>query len=216
MTLCDKEGGAHLDPEFTDEYYEVNYNFGYKIVKENGEESELKNNVFAETTISIAYELLDAISIYFYSVQNKPFEIKDTKFNIITISYSSTAGDKCVRFFLNTRGNLYSASRLAFDYYHVASYTINKLRGYKYSKEDGTFFIFLTVDEFSAKTMIVLRDDDTETYEVLQEVSAGLFSMINHTSDSLVGPGRRLEEIIKGLAEARGACFDKFLSLQRY
>ena len=51
LTLCDKEGGAHLDPEFTDEYYEVNYNFGYKIVKEN-----------QMTTLMITHNMRDAIT----------------------------------------------------------------------------------------------------------------------------------------------------------
>ena len=86
-TLCDKEGGAHLDPEYTDEYYEVNYNFGYKMVKDDGEIIELSNNVFVETTISIAYELLDAISVYFNNVQNKKLIIEETPYSIIRITY---------------------------------------------------------------------------------------------------------------------------------
>lgn len=216
LTLCDKEGGAHLDPEFTDEYYEVNYNFGYKIVKENGEECALKNNVFAETTIAIAYELLDAISTYFYNVQNKPLEIENTSFNIIAITYSNARGRDCVRFFPNTNNNLYTASRLAFDYYHKASYSVHQLLGYKYSREDGIFFSFLTVDESSAKRIIVLRDDKTGTYEVLQEISEGLYSMLDHSMDSLIGDAQKLEDMLSTLSKGRTISFDECLLLQQY
>ena len=216
LTLCDKEGGAHLDPDFTDEYFEVNYNFGFKYINKNGEECALKNNVFAETTIAIAFELLNAISTYFYNVKNKSLVIEKPPFNIITISYSNAQGGEGVRFFPNTNNSLYVASRIAFDYYHKASYFIHQLIGYKYSRDDGSFFSFLTVDETSAKKMIVLRDDETRTYEVLQEVSEGLYSRLDHTTDSLIGKPQKLDEIIVSLSNGRTGCFDKFLSLQQY
>lgn len=216
MTLCDKEGGAHLDPEFTDDYYDVNYSFGYKIIKENGEECVLKNNVFAETTIVIAYELLNAISTYFYNVHNMSLEIENTPFNIIAISYSNARGGEVVRFFPNTNCNLYKASRLAFDYYHKASYSIHQLREYKYSRDDGSFFSFLTVDESSAKKMIVLRDDETQTYEVLQEISNGFYSKLDYKTDSQIGEAQKLEDLIISLSKGNTNSFDKYLSLQQY
>jgi len=214
LTLCDKEGGAHLDPQFTDEYYAVNYCFGYELVRDNGEVCELKNNVFAETTIAIAYELLDAISVYFYNVQNKSSIIEDTPHTIISISYPNGRGGYNKRLFLNARGCLYTASRLAFDYYHKASYSICQLRGYKYIREDKSFFSFLTVDEKTEKQMIVLRDDDSNTYEVLLEVSKDRYSLVNHDNDIISSEGKALQQIIKELSNGDPNCFDKYLSLQ--
>jgi len=213
-TLCDKEGGAHLDPEFTDEYYEVNYNFGYKLVKDNGEIIELSNNVFAETTISIAYELLDAISVYFYNVQNKKLVKENTPYTIIKITYSDKKSKQDRRFFLNTKDDILMASRLAFDYYHKASYSICKLCGFKYIRDDGSFFSFLTVDDKTEKEIVVLRNDDTNTYEVLMEVSNGQYSIIDHDDNSVLGEAKSLPQIIDELSKGEPSCFDKFLSLQ--
>jgi len=217
--LSDNEGGAHEDPSYNNDYYNVVFNNGFRIVWENGEEKGLANNFFVEALFVIANEFLFAVDTFYKYIKGKLRYIKETRFNAVSISYlkddKSLYGRRYVR---NPNENINIVVQIGFDYYRKAQYMISVLREYKYVDVKTKEQIgFLVIDNEVMYPLLYLRTDQLGGIPVQAVLikREGGFSLINKDSDieqnTKVYP---LEFYQKMLTTESATVFDEFISKQ--
>ena len=199
LTLCDKEGGAHVDPDFDEAYYAILFENGWRII-EDGKERPTENNPYAESVFVIAKEFLNAIDLYAMLNQYTVREAS-TNHNLICIKYQGINPKlKSHRFAFNSAHCLNEAFRIAYDYYREAEYSLIGLRFKRFFNQRNRLFSqVLVVDNKQEKPLYYLRKENEDRYVLLGD-EQGLYRVITEDSDIYKsGPGKPLDCLIEEL-----------------
>ncbi len=182
LTLCDKEGGAHLDPDFDGAYYTIQFEKGWRLFV-NGEERSSENNSFAESVFVIAGELLSAIDLY-YTLSHYSDREASTDYNLFCIKYQGTHTKmKVHRFAFNPNRRINDAFRIAYDYYREAEYSLVGLKIKRFfNQRNILLYQFLCVDRKFEKPLHYLIKENGERYVFLGD-EKGLFRLIREDGD---------------------------------
>jgi len=219
--LADKEGGAHEDPYYHEDYFEINYNNGFCIFDSNGKKHTLENNYYVESLVVIATEFLDAISTFRSNILGKSKTVEKTRFNAIQITYIESNNGHSIsrsRYFLNTNEELCTGLQIAFDYYREAQYALVFLKGQIYRDlKRNTIIKYLVLDKNDSRELIYLRadkNDDIVTQAVLLENGGEYIRIYNDTDIYNKRESHTLDYYIKELGNGETAIFDSYLKRQ--
>lgn len=171
LTLSDKEGGAHEDDSYADEYYRINYENGFTAICADGSISKLKNNYYVESLIVIASELLDAFALFKEHFENKIMTHEETSFSILQLSYIDDKNGRVKkrnRYFSNADNNICKNIIMGFDYYRLARYSLIRLKGIV-AKDviNNTVIKFLVIDNSTDRHLVYLRANEFTNQSVL-------------------------------------------------
>lgn len=86
LTLADKEGGAHVDSNYDEAYYQAVKTKGIVLITPKGEERTIQNDTYAEAMLYIAKEFLNA---YYIHKRLKPYKYRkeSSKYKILQLTY---------------------------------------------------------------------------------------------------------------------------------
>ncbi len=182
-TIANKEGGAHEQPEYEDEYYKAVYDNGFKIIDEKGEERTIANNFYCETLFVIAEEFLDAADLYKQVISKNLIKEEKTDNTIIQITYYDSNNHEIKRYYPNSNENLNWSMILAYDYYRKAKYELLFLKGNRIvDKRQIMIGKLLIIDDSQKRQIVYLRDEGIENQVVLLKGQKG-YVQINQDAD---------------------------------
>lgn len=220
LTLADKEGGAHVDDKYDKAYYQA-LDGGIVCHTSNGEEIRISNNVYAESALYIAQELINAYYIY---IRLKPYTYSraNTKYKILQLTYyreiqkkDGITYQKRYRFLRYDYGRLNENIMVLFDYYQLASYRLLDL--YSISKSYNTHGVHtaMVVDlQSNSHQIIYARTSNCEIHTILWK-HARRYKIIRSEIDFENKKGQnRLENILLTLSPDNNHAFDEYLSKQ--
>ena len=180
LTLADKEGGAHLDANYDDAYYQAIKRGGFIFKDSKEEEVPILNDVYSETMLFIATEFLNAYKVhrnlkpYTFIKQTSPYKILQLTYFRPKVKNGKTVFEKRYRFFRYNNNHINDAIMFWFDYYQQASYRILDL--YQISKRfpNGKLLYAQVIDLRSHSEQIVYaRTEDCKIHVVLHKNKQG-------------------------------------------
>ena len=121
LTLSDKEGGAHVDPRYSKQYYDTVFNSGYEVII-NGIVKTIQNNFYVETLYSIAFEMISAFQEH-DKLASLNYSFANNDLCLIEISYK-TGNIRRNRYIHNGRHNIRSALFNCYDYMTICRYRL--------------------------------------------------------------------------------------------
>jgi len=145
LALADKEGGAHVDPSYEEEYFHIRYESGFEIVdSENKVISRAINNRFAEALLTIAQEFLEAANEYFEILNGSKYGVCEKDLSLIELVY----GDKNIRkrYIHNQGNNILGCFLVSYDYLSIARYRLVFSKNYVFFKNEKQHF-FRVIDD---------------------------------------------------------------------
>ena len=221
LTLSDKEGGAHVDPNYDTAYYQAIKNNNFVLISPDGEEKHIQNDVYAEAVIFIASEFLNAFYVF---TRLKPYNfIKEVSpHHILQLTYfrnKERSGhsyyEKRYRFFRIKRDAINKHIMVLFDYYQLASYRILDLYQISNRFPNGDLIYAQVANPRSHSEQIVYaRTENCEIHLVLQKSDKGFRPVEKVDAIRDDRKLRSLEEIALLLSPANPHAFDTYLSKQ--
>lgn len=180
LTLADKEGGAHVDTNYDDAYYQAIKRGGFIIKLPNGEEILIPNKVYSEAMLFIATEFVNSYKVH-RNLKPYTFKQETSRYKILQLTYfrpkvkkGKTVFEKRYRFFRYNNNHINDAIMFWFDYYQQASY--RKLDLYQVSKRfpNGKLLYAQVLDLRSHSEQIVYaRTEDCKIHVVLLKGKQG-------------------------------------------
>ncbi len=146
LTLADKEGGAHVDPSYEEEYYYIRYESGFEIVDdENKVISKANNNRFAEALLTIAQEFIEAADEYFEILNGSTYGVCEKDLSLVELIYE----DKNIRkrYMHNQGQDILSCFMVSYDYLSVARYRLIFSKNYVFFKNNKQYFLRVIDDK---------------------------------------------------------------------
>ncbi len=122
LTLRDKEGGAHVDSSYTQQYYDTVFNSGFEII-ENGVTKKIKNNFFVETLLSITCEFINSINEHDI-IAKKYFYKVDNDLSLVELAYLDRDNIIRYKYIHNQSKDIKNIVAVAWDYMAICRYRI--------------------------------------------------------------------------------------------
>ena len=154
LYLANKEGGAHVDPEYEEEYYHIIYESGFFIQKPDGTITRSQNNCFAEAAITIALEFIEAAEEYFNVLNGAIFARCYNDLSFVELLYNENNENGFRKKYMhNQRRDIHGCFMVSYDYLGVARYRLIFSKNYVFYKNNNEYFLRVI--------------DDSDFYEVL-------------------------------------------------
>ncbi len=221
LTLTDKEGGAHVDPNYDDAHYQARGYKGVVYKTSNGEEKLISNDVYAEAMLFIAMEFLNSYLIHI-NISPYLFQTETSRHKILQLTYfrqkeirDRVVYEKRYRFLRYKTGEINKYIMVLFDYYQPASYRILDLYQICKRYENGNFRYAHVIDLNSHSVQIVYaRTEDCRTHKVLLK-NKNKFKIIDSLDTEANHVGfKRIKEIVSELSPDAPDAFEVYFSKQ--
>lgn len=219
LTLSDKEGGAHVDANYDEVYYQALKRSGFIVIMPSGEERHLQNDVYSEAMLFLAKEFLNSYYVH-RNLKPHTFKKETSCYKILQLTYfrakekkSGTVYEKRYRFLRYKNNHINDAIMLWFDYYQLASYRLLDLYQISNRCSNGKFIYAQVIDVQSHSEQIVYaRTEDRRIHIVLLKNKYGYkpAAKINYVDDKYVS----LNKILVSLSPEDPHAFDIYLSKQ--
>lgn len=222
LTLVDKEGGAHVDEDYEQSYYQaINYD-AIKYFNHQNEELKILNDVYAEASLYIAQEFINAYRI-FNKFQPHTYYKSISKYKIFQLTYhreierrnKKNICEKRYRFLRYKHGELNKFIMLLFDYYQLAEYKLLEL--YQISKcypNVGVHYAMVVDLSSNSHKIVYARTPNCEKHVILWKVNER-YKIINTEMDFENNEGfDSLENITKQLYPQEPNAFKEYFDKQ--
>lgn len=221
LTLADKEGGAHVDETYDIAHYQATQSNQIKCIDSQGNEIVFSNDVYTETALYIAQEVINAYRIY-TNLQPQTYKKSASKFKVFQLIYyrqitngKRTSFQKRYRFLRYKYGDPNNAIMFFFDYYQLAEYRLLDL--YRISKIYPNQEVHSAVVINLSSTcyrIVYARTPNCEQHVILWK-NKNLYKIINTEEDFNNTDGfASLDEITKQLYPTEPGYFDEYFTKQ--
>ena len=142
LALADKEGGAHVDPSFEEEYYAILYGAGYYFFPDKEKAIKADNNLFSEALLTIAQEFVEAVDEYFTYLMGASFHSCENDLSLVELLYEEKDTGIIRKKFIHNQGrDILRCFLFSYDYLNTARYRLLFSKNYLFEKGDKRFLL---------------------------------------------------------------------------